>query len=171
MPKDNRAAIRSVFDRHFDDVYGYVAYRLAPDLAAAQDVAQEVFLAAMKGWDSYRGDGPVLAWLRAIARRKVADHFGRRGGANHHEDLDALSETLVFGDHDPRQQTLGLSEAMRRLPPESVELLEEKYLEGLSVRQMAERHARTEKAITSALSRAREMLRDKFLRLQRRQEV
>jgi RNA polymerase sigma-70 factor (ECF subfamily) len=167
MPKDNREAFGSVFDRHFDDVYGYVAWRLAPDLASAQDVVQEVFLAALAAWDSYRGDGSVLAWLRAIARRKVADHFGRRGAANQHEDLDALSETLVFDHDDPEQRTLLLAEAMRRLPPESVELLEEKYLEGLSLRQMAERHARTEKAVESALSRAREMLRDKFLRLER----
>ncbi len=80
MPEDKSESLEAVFDRHFDDVYGYVAYRLAPDLEAARDVTQEVFLAALRSWASYRGDGAVVSWLRAIARRKVADHLRLRGG-------------------------------------------------------------------------------------------
>ncbi|MFH1267502.1 MAG: sigma factor-like helix-turn-helix DNA-binding protein, partial [Planctomycetota bacterium] len=63
-----------------------------------------------------------------------------------------------------------LGQAMRTLPQEYVDLLEEKYLDGLSVRQMAQKRARTEKAIESALSRARQMLTEAFLRLEARQE-
>jgi RNA polymerase sigma-70 factor, ECF subfamily len=171
MPEYNREAFEVVFDRHFDDVWGYVAWRLAPDQASAQDVVQEVFLAALAGWDSYRGDGPVLSWLRAIARRKLADHFGRRGRQDRFEDMDALGQPAIAGCEDADQRTLLLAEAMRRLPAEAVELLEEKYLEGLSLREMGERHARTGAAVESALSRARELLRNTFLRLQRQQEV
>ena len=60
-----------------------------------------------------------------------------------------------------------LSVVMRSVPPECAELLEEKYLDGLSVRDMARRHGKTEKAIESALTRARAMVRERSLQLRR----
>ena len=170
MPEEKPESLEAIFDRHFDDVYGYVAYRLAPDLEAARDVTQEVFLAALQGWISYRGDGAVVSWLRGIARRKVADWLRLRGGRDCQADPEALSQLAQAGEIAPPQRTLLLAQVMRMLPPEYVELLEEKYLDGLSVRQMAGKHARTEKAIESALSRARQMLRNTFLRREARQE-
>ena len=170
MPEDNSESIEAIFDRHFDDVYGFVAYRLSPDLEAAQDVTQEVLLAAVRGWASYRGDATVLSWLRGIARRKVADHLRLRGGRDCQANMDALSELASASDVGPKERASILAQVIRTLPPESIELLEEKYLDGLSVRQMAQKRARTEKAIESALSRARETLRNTFLRLEARQE-
>jgi RNA polymerase sigma-70 factor (ECF subfamily) len=170
MPEDGSQSLEAIFDRYFGDVYGYVAYRLAPDLEPAGDVTQEVFLAALRSWASYRGDGTVLAWLRAIARRKVADHLRIRRGRDCQADMDVLSQSAAARDVGPQKRALTLAQVMGTLRTEYVELLEEKYLEGLSVRQMAQRHARTEKAIESALSRARQMLKKTFLRLEARQE-
>ena len=167
---DPRDTIRSVFNRHFDDVYGYVSYRLAPDRVAAQDVTQEVFLAALESWDSYRGDGSVLAWLRGIARRKVADHFGQLCRGNSVNITDALPTTPESQEDPAQTRARLLAEAMRRLSPETVELVEEKYLEGLTVRQIAQRHTRTESAVESALSRARALLRDTFRRLEEKDQ-
>jgi RNA polymerase sigma-70 factor (ECF subfamily) len=168
MPRD-LDSLEAVFDRHFDDVYGYVAYRLAPDRQAAEDVTQEVFLAAIENWSSYRGDGAVLSWLRGIARNLVADRLKLRYGTDRRTEQCDLSQLAAAGSH-VAPYINALAEVMASLPAEMVELLEEKYLEGLSVRQMAERHARTEKAIESALSRARASMRDAFLRLEARQE-
>ncbi|MGA2256078.1 MAG: sigma factor-like helix-turn-helix DNA-binding protein, partial [Thermoguttaceae bacterium] len=64
-----------------------------------------------------------------------------------------------------------LAQVMRSLPPEYVELLEEKYLDGLAVRQMANKRSQTEKSIESALSRARDMLRRTFQRLRAQEEI
>ena len=170
MPEDKPESLEAIFDRHFDDVYGYVAYRLAPDLEAARDVTQQVFLAALQSWASYRGDGAVVSWLRGIARRKVADWLQPGGGRDCQADPEALAQLADAGQVGPPQRAFLLGQVMRTLPPEYVELLEEKYLEGLSVRQMAGKHARTEKAIESALSRARQMLKNTFLRLEAREE-
>ena len=161
---------QEAFGRHFDDVYGYVAYRLAPNLHAAQEVTQDVFLAAMEGWDSYRGDGQVLSWLRAIARHKLANYFRQQSQRICPTSLDAQAEALASPAAAMTDRAMLLSQSMRSLPPEYVELLEEKYLEGLSVRQMAQRRTRTEKAVESALSRARELLRNTFLQLAEREE-
>jgi RNA polymerase sigma-70 factor, ECF subfamily len=169
MPTDSSVSAQDAFEEHFGDVYGYVAYRLAPDLHAAEEVTQDVFLAAIEGWGSYRGDGQVLSWLRAIARRKVADHFQQRARRTGQAELDADAEVAASAAPETTDRVVLLAQAMRSLPPEYAEVLEEKYLEGLSVRQMAQQRSRTEKAIESVLSRARELLRSTFLRLEKRE--
>jgi RNA polymerase sigma-70 factor, ECF subfamily len=171
MPEGNVESFQSVFDRCFGEVYGYVAYRLAPDREAAQDVTQDVFLAAWQSWGSYRGDGMVLSWLRGIARRKVADYLRVKIRGRSLAETEGLADPAQSSLASAEERSLLLAQVMRLLPAEYVELLEEKYLEGLAVRQIAERRGRTEKAIESALSRARDMLRTNFQRLQSQEEI
>jgi len=170
MPRASSDTPQDAFEQHFADVYGYVAYRLAPDLQAVQEVTQEVFLAALESWGAYRGDGKVLSWLRAIARCKVADYLRQRARRSCQTDLDAVAAVTTSIPMGMANRAVLLAQSMRLLPPEYAELLEEKYLEGLSVRQIAQQRTQTEKAIESALSRARGLLRSTFLRLERRQE-
>ena len=171
MPEGNVESFQSVFDHYFGEVYGYVAYRLAPDRDAAQDVTQEVFLAAWQNWDAYRGDGPVLSWLRGIARRKVADRLREKVKGHCPAEMMDFAAATDSGEVQRQERSLLLAQTMRLLPAKCVELLEEKYLEGFSVRQMAEKRAQTEKAVESALSRARDMLRTSFQRLQAKEEI
>ena len=171
MAKGPGESFQAVLDRCFDEVYGYVAYRLAPDRDAPQDVTQEVVLAAWQSWDSYRGDGPVLSWLRGIARRKVAEHLRAKIGRRNFAEVEDIAAPAASADACAEEQTLLLAQVMRRLPPDYVELLEEKYLEGLAVREIARKRGRTEKSIESALSRARDMLRSTLKRLQTHEEI
>ena len=86
-------------------------------------------------------------------------------------EIDGLEYLAAADPARPDEQTLLLAHVMRLLPPDYVGLLEEKYLEGLSVRQMAEKRGRTDKSVESALSRARDMLRSTFQRLLAREEL
>ncbi len=158
----------AVFESHFDQVYGYVAYRLAPNIEAAADITQEVFVSGLKGWGTYRGDGSPLTWLRVIARRKVTDHFRSRSQGKQQLDAERLAAEKPAG---PTERAALIAEVMQSLPADQAELLEEKYLEGLSVRQIAGSRSTTEMAVQSALFRARQAFREKFLRLKGRQET
>jgi RNA polymerase sigma-70 factor (ECF subfamily) len=164
--------LEELFQRHFDGVYRYVAYRVAPDLETARDITQEVFLAAFEQLDGYRGDASSLTWLRSIARHKVADHF--RGGAGNatarHEDPEALNTASDPTASARQAQAALVSLAMRHLPDHYVEALEEKYIEGLSVSDMAAKRQMSEKAVESVLSRAREAFRTAFEKLRTREE-
>ena len=82
MRPEAASEVGAIYDRHFRDVYAYVAYRLGGRTAAVEDVVEEVFLAALKGLPGFRPERPVLPWLRAIARNKVADHFRARERAH-----------------------------------------------------------------------------------------
>ena len=163
--------LEELFQCHFDGVYRYVAYRVAPDLETARDITQEVFVAAFEQLDGYRGDASSLTWLRSIARHKVADHFRAAAGnpTQHHQDLEALSTGSTAASAREAQALL-VSLAMRQVPEHYVEALEEKYIEGLSVSDMAAKRQVSEKAVESMLSRAREAFRIAFEKLRAREE-
>jgi RNA polymerase sigma factor (sigma-70 family) len=92
----------AVFESCFDQVYGYVAYCLAPDLDVASDLTQDVFLAALRSWHSYRGEASALTWLRSIARRKIADHYTDQARQGRRQDCpEAPAEPLMRADGWP----------------------------------------------------------------------
>ncbi|MFE7552116.1 sigma-70 family RNA polymerase sigma factor [Streptomyces gardneri] len=56
-----------------------LANRTIGDAGEAEDVTQQVFLAAWRGRRGYRPDrGPVPAWLVGITRRRIADALAAR---------------------------------------------------------------------------------------------
>ena len=68
----------ALFDRFYDDVFRYALARLG-EAATAEDVAQEVFVAAVRSLHRLRDtrEPAVQAWFFRICRNKIADH-GRR---------------------------------------------------------------------------------------------
>ena len=70
---DDRAAFTELFERHFDDVYRYLAFRVGEVMA--EDLAAETFARAFAGRRRFEPDrGSVRAWLFGIARNLIRDH-------------------------------------------------------------------------------------------------
>jgi RNA polymerase sigma-70 factor, ECF subfamily len=55
----------------------------------AEDLVQEVFLAAIKGADRFSGKSSVRTWLTSILLHKISDHRGRAGRET---SIEALQE-------------------------------------------------------------------------------
>ena len=63
---------------HGDVLLRFAAVRVG-DTATAEDLVQETLLAAWRSRDSFDGACSPRTWLVAILKRRVADHFRRRG--------------------------------------------------------------------------------------------
>ena len=63
-------------DQHGDYLFKYAIFRLR-DSSAAEDVVQETFLAALKGYEKFEGRGSERTWLVGILKHKITDHFRR----------------------------------------------------------------------------------------------
>lgn len=169
----DEAAFRELFDRFFPRLYRFALARLNGDAEMARDVVQQTFCHALEHLDSYRGEAALYTWFCSICRNVLADHFrrlGRQGGPTtlleDHPDLRVILESLAAPIADEPEtgvwqlQLRRLVEAtLDALPSHYGDVLEWKYVDGLSVREIAERLELGGKAAESLLGRAREAFR------------
>src|SRR3954467_8309907 len=71
---DNRA-FESWHRRTLPPVYAYLVSRCGGDVALAEELAQQTFVAAIDQRSRFDGRSDVVTWLCGIARHKLADHF------------------------------------------------------------------------------------------------
>jgi RNA polymerase sigma-70 factor (ECF subfamily) len=163
-------AWRTLYARYLPFVWRQ-AHALLGDLHAAEDVTSEVMLALLRNIQNLESEVPKLGgWLRAVVRCKAADH--QRALIRSRAKMAVAADRLVA---DGSQTQLGPSaplevvetksrvhQALDALPERQRIVLEWKYLDALSVREMAERLGETEKAVESVLYRARREFRRLF---------
>lgn len=161
LRKDRKATAEFV-SRYTDWVYAYVWRRVMPHRDVAEDLAQEVFVAAWQGLKNYRGEARLRGWLLGIARHKVDDYYRRRLRISDWPDADeeGAAEPSIIPVHDEQMDRALLQEKAQRilasLPEAYCLALLWRYQEDRSAREMAQLAGKTEKAIERLLARARE---------------
>jgi RNA polymerase sigma-70 factor, ECF subfamily len=70
-------AIEELFERHWGAAHR-AAYLIVRDAAAAEDVAQEAFLAAIRSLDRFDRRRPFAPWLHRIVANRAIDHARAR---------------------------------------------------------------------------------------------
>ena len=139
---------------------------------SADDVAQEVCLAAMTALPRYRDQGrPFLAFVYGIAAHKVADAH-RALGRNRAEPTDALPER-VAADPGPEQLAIEAESSARMaallsvLPEKQREILILRVVVGLSAEETAEAIDSSPGAVRVAQHRALARLRTEIIGAER----
>jgi RNA polymerase sigma-70 factor (ECF subfamily) len=142
---------------HFERVYAYVSRRLG-DRDAAQDVTSEVFHHALANLKSFEWLGaPFGAWLMRIASNAIADRWRR----NARERSDALIVEPADDGPDPENIELRaqLFRLVRELPNEQRRVIEMRFAEEKSIREIALTLGRTEGAVKQLQFRGIQTLR------------
>lgn len=73
-------AVSRLFETHADKVFG-LGLRMCGSREDAEDLVQETFLRAFRGWTSFRGHSAPSTWLYTIAARTCRRLHRRKGGA------------------------------------------------------------------------------------------
>lgn len=118
-----------------------------------EDVVQEVLLAIHAKRHTWREEAPLLPWLYAIARYKVADAFRRRGGSVH-LPIDDWAEVL---EADPGPDTSAARDSdvlIGALEPRAQTIVRAVSLAGESPAEVGARLGMNEGAVRVALHRA-----------------
>lgn len=157
----DEAAFAEIYNRHYQDIYTYLYYRVN-DAEAAQDLAGEVFVRLVERIDSftYRGR-PILAWLYTVARNLLIDHQRQQAKAR----ALPLDEQLVADSAGPpetadrRLARDCLNRSLKHLTEEQQRVILHKMLEGRSNAEVAILMDKTEGAIKSLQHRALASLR------------
>ncbi len=180
MLAGDEEAFEEFFEGMFPALYRFTLARLRdPDLA--RETVQSAMCKAVTHLGTYRGEASLSAWLFTICRHEISAHYRRLKRAPAPvELLDELPEVRAALDSLSASQG-GPEEALRqkevagcvhatldRLPPRYGRALEWKYLDGLSVKEIAGRLEVGPKAAESLLTRARNAFRDGFSSFERR---
>lgn len=171
-------AFEDFFAANFHGLYRFVLARVGQDVELAKEITQAGICKALDKLDSYRGEAPLFSWLCAICRFEISAHFRRLHRTPPETELveDALVtrgalDSLSFDLQGPEDQLLRREVArlvhvtIDHLPPRYRAVLEWKYVDGLSVKEIAARLEVSAKAAESLLTRARQMFRDGFATL------
>jgi RNA polymerase sigma-70 factor, ECF subfamily len=170
------AAFEEFFAAYFPPLFRFASARLR-DEAAAEEVVQAALCRAVAKLQSYRGEAALFTWLCAFCRHEISAHYARQARRPRQVDLieelpevrAALESLGMPGPLDPeaalRSEELrrGVQATLDSLPRRYGDALEWKYIEGVSVAEIAERLGLGSKATESLLTRAREAFRDGFL--------
>lgn len=150
----------ALYDRALPQVYGYLLPRCG-SVAVAEDISAETFMAAVDGLERGAAPVPTVAWLIGIARHKLVDHWRRT-------EREQRSLAIAAGDEvdDPWPAVVhvdAVHTALARLPGPQRAALVLRYLDGLSVAEVAECVDRSVHATETLLVRARSVLRRIYL--------
>jgi RNA polymerase sigma-70 factor, ECF subfamily len=158
--EDPGASLLALYDRALPQVYGYLVARVG-NRAVAEDLTADTFLAAAEAIE--RGTLPDVSvgWLITVARNKMVDHWRRRA----REDRKlALVETddVVDDGIDLAIEQARAKAVLSELGPHHQAALTLRYLDGLSVPEVAECLDRTVHATEALLVRARNAFRVRY---------
>jgi len=144
-------------------VFGYFVNRCGGSRSAAEDLTQETFMAAVR--ELKRGGSVVapIPWILGIARHKLVDHFRR-------EERAERNLTLAFQARVPdevtewsaatREEVLGALGSVAATQRAALIL---RYLDGMSVEEVAAALGRSIHATESLLARGRDSFRRAFM--------
>jgi RNA polymerase sigma-70 factor (ECF subfamily) len=144
-----------VYDRYVHQVYAYVSRR-AGNRAVAEDITSEVFQKALANLPRFQWRGvSIAAWLYRMAANAVADHWRRQG----REATDPPPDLPDEHEHEELQRRVSLFQLVDRLPDLQRRVIELRFVEDKSVRDVAAALGRSEGAVKQLQLRALENLR------------
>jgi RNA polymerase sigma-70 factor (ECF subfamily) len=143
----SREAFTELFERYREPVYGFFRRRLK-DAARAEELAQETFLAVLRGADRYEPRASFRTYLYAIAFKQVSGEWRRVKREGHPVESEP-------GTRDDPGDALWLRRAVEALDPAHREVLLLREYEQLSYDEIAALLRIPVNTVRSRLFRAR----------------
>ncbi|MBV8477576.1 MAG: sigma-70 family RNA polymerase sigma factor [Acidobacteria bacterium] len=147
-----------LYERNFDRIYAYVTRRVH-DHAAAEDITSEVFHHALAHLGQFEWRGvPFIAWLYRIAANAIADRRSQSSREEGERDKEINDQAAV----QELESRAALYQLVRGLIIDQRRVIIGRFVEGKSLRDMAQELGRSEGAVKQLQFRALENLRKRL---------
>ena len=161
-----------VLVEHYRDALYRYCFRMCRNGAMAEDMVQDTFIRAFKYRETFREGEPVKPWLYRIALNVCRTTLSRRPPVVPMMDVDAMGSRCVEHARQMDDTRKGLEEdvtdrmavkaALDGLSAPLREAVVLYYLEGMSVKELAETLSISESAAKVRLMRGRAALADRL---------
>ena len=177
--RGEEGAFDQFFEGHFPGLYRFALARVNGDEDAAEEAAQVTLCKALTKMHTYRAEATLFTWLCTICRHEISAYYNRNRIAAQQVELiedipevraalESLASTLPGGPEqvlEAKERSRLVQVVLDRLPPRYGNALEWKYVDELSVSEIAGRLGLSPKAAESLLTRAREAFREGYATL------
>ena len=140
-----------------------MAYRMVGDRHEAEDLLQDTFRSAWKSRQSFDAERGERAWLAAILRRRVVDHWRRDVGNGFRLSDNTLEVGIDGADPLANDYSDDMQHALDCLPPDLKDTLLLVVVAELTHQEAADLLGIPLGTVLSRVSRARGKLRDFLL--------
>ena len=144
-----------------------ICNRYAKSMDEAEDILQEGFVKIFLNIKEFKGDGPLMAWMRRIMINTAITYYHKMMKHRYHDDVDEVSESK-FEDNDwgeaefTKEELFGVIQQM----PDGYRHVFNLYaMEGYKHREIAEILKIDENTSKSQYSRARRWLQERLIKL------
>lgn len=140
----NQQAISQLYSENIREVYRFIYYKVGSK-EDAEDITQDVMMAAFKGLEKFRGEASFRNWCYEIAKRKIADMW-REKYKMPTVDIEAMLgiHTTMETDDDIEEAKAHdafkvgqVEEILGLLKDNYREVLEYRFLKGYSIKETA----------------------------------
>src|SRR5262245_10172424 len=131
-------AWRTLHDESFDALYAYVLWRCGGLRDPTDDIVQQAWLTAVRriaDFDPMRAS--FAQWLSGIASHLLRNHWRKQKRRQQVERNGCLAATEPASERDRQDQAEAVARALAGLPEHYEAVLRAKYLDGLSVNDIA----------------------------------
>jgi RNA polymerase sigma-70 factor (ECF subfamily) len=160
--RDHVTEVQQLFLRYANVVRGFIV-GLVVDLNVAEDILQEVFLTVTDKAADYELGTNFLAWAQTIAHLKVLEHRREKRRSPQPfspEVFDALASSAPSDPTEHADRRKALRECVAKLGKAARRILELRYSDRMSSREISQTMSWKATAVDVALSKARRFLRD-----------
>lgn len=162
-----------VFNEFFKDsyprVFRFILGRVDGDRDLADDMAQMSLCKGLDKMHTFRGEASLFTWICQISRSMIYAHFlkeNRRGKVvqplAESDDVRQILDTIAMSENTQPENMIQnqelkhlISEVLDYLPNNYGDILEWKYVEQLSVNEIASKLNTSMVSVQSSLARAR----------------
>jgi RNA polymerase sigma-70 factor, ECF subfamily len=158
--QDRQNLFAELMGRHQGELYGYI-YSVVRNWEDTDDLYQSVCLVLWSKLESFQQGTNFFAWARQTARNKIGNFLTSKRLPTY--ATEQLTNILAEGDpgfHDVDEEIyiVALRRCREKLTAEDEELLRLRYVEELSMVEIAERLQRLRQSVGRSLNRIRRWL-------------
>lgn len=174
--RGDEASFDAFYEEYFDKLYRFVLARVEYQHHIAEDIVQSSLCKAINKLHTFKGEASLLTWLCTFCRFEMSAWYKKENQSpsliEDHPEIKAHIDSLAaFIQQQPENQLLQqrlnrlVHLTLDSLPERYAKVMEFKYIQGLSVKEIAIKMDTTAKAVESSLSRARPYFEDVFISL------
>ena len=160
--KGDLEAFSGIVRLHQQWVRAYFRSRLS-DWSVADDLSQDVFISAHRKISQFSGESSLQTWLGGIAHNHLRNFIRKHrelalGGSEELQPLLDQQQLEQSANPDTSDQLEVLRSCVAKLPENSRSLINQRYTQGLNLRDIAKESGRGYSALTMQFHRVREAL-------------